>query len=183
MYQLSGLILLQVCLQSSMVIFWQRHLLFSWRKVHFHIKWQDSSFRGWKCLWRALCWGCEKQNTNPKPDCEYRTEQRNYPAFQLKLKKLVMYSENIYCDPSIYFNQLYSPTKKLLINSLDKVQTSNHLHDLTNPTWILLPHVKALLLLPVVWVPESRALLFGWICINYWRLDSQMLEQLCQMPT
>lgn len=45
-----------------------------------------------------------------------------------------MYSENIYCDPSIYFNQLYSPTKKLLINSLDKVQTSNHLHDLTNPT-------------------------------------------------
>lgn len=61
-------------------------VVFSWRKVHFHIKWQDSSFRGWKCLWRALCWGCEKQNRNTKPDCKYRTEQRNH-AFQLKLKK------------------------------------------------------------------------------------------------
>lgn len=36
-------------------------VVFSWRKVHFHIKWQDSSFRGWKCLWRALCWGLCKQ--------------------------------------------------------------------------------------------------------------------------
>lgn len=34
---------------------------FSWRKVHFHIKWQDSSFTGWKCLWRALCRGLCKQ--------------------------------------------------------------------------------------------------------------------------
>lgn len=60
---------------------------FSWRKVHFHIKWQDSSFRGWKCLWRALCWGCKKQNRKRKPDSEYRTEQRNYHVFQLKLNK------------------------------------------------------------------------------------------------
>lgn len=35
MYQLSRLILLQVCLQSSMVIFWQRHLLWFFHEGKF----------------------------------------------------------------------------------------------------------------------------------------------------
>lgn len=82
-------------------------VVFSWRKVHFHIKWQDSSFRGWKCLWRALRWGCTKQNRNPKPDYEYRTEQRNYHAFQLKFKKSGLSLVNVLLEyivgPSYFF--------------------------------------------------------------------------------
>lgn len=55
-------------------------VFFSWRKVHFHNEWQDSSFGGWERLRRALCRGWKN-----------KTEKRNQIVSREQSKGITMY--------------------------------------------------------------------------------------------